>query len=185
MRIEYLWLAVLSVLLTILSFVLAPLLALGLDKDKNLKYGRALFQPPDNPAVGDSSWKREHPIDTDYELAVSYLWRNPAQGFQLGYAAADISVLDPKAPIRVYGNIFITAGVSVAVDGKTKIVGETGWYKVIIGKHWHWRSIKRWPFGIYTSSEFGWRLQGLAMGRPQDICRQMVFTPLRFIKFIT
>jgi hypothetical protein len=184
MILRYLFLSFCSVILTLIAFIITPVLALFLDAEGNLKFGRSIFQPPDNPAIGDASWKKEHPLDTNYELAVSYLWRNPAQGFQLGIAGADDFVLHEFAMPRVYGDITITAGMEVAIDGKTRIPGKTGWFKVVIGKYWHYRSIKQWPFGIYTSSEFGWRLQGIAEGRPQDICRQLVFTPIRIIRFI-
>jgi hypothetical protein len=107
-----------------------------------------------------------------------WLARNSAQGFQLNYAGADPWVLNELAMVKVEGDITITGGIVGELKGKT------GWYKVTIGDYWHWRNIKYWGFGIYTSSEFGWRLQGIAQGRPQDICRQLVFTPIRFIKFV-
>jgi hypothetical protein len=180
MTFRYLFLSFCSIILTLIAYLITPVLALFLDAEGNLRFGRSIFQPPDNPAIGDASWKDEHPYDTDYKLAVSYLWRNPAQGFQLGFAGADLWVLNELAMVKVEGDITITGGIN---DGVDYLLGKTGWFQVSIGEYWHWRNIKHWGFGIYTSSEFGWRLQGIAEGRPQDICRQLVFTPIRLIRY--
>jgi hypothetical protein len=146
---------------------------------------RNLFQPPDSLCYGDWAFHQNKGKNLSwYERSVVWLRRNGAQGFDLRVAGTDPWVLNELAMVKVEGDITITAGMEVAIDGKTRIAGRTGWFKVSIGEYWHYRNIKHIGFGIYTSSEFGWRLQGIAEGRPQDICRQLVFTPVRMIKFV-
>jgi hypothetical protein len=188
---RYLLLSFFSVILTVIGWSRSWFLALFVNSNGDLPYLLRWFQPSDTKCWGDANfWKNEMPSGRWYQsilwYARSVVWlaRNSAQGFQLSYAGADEWVLNELAMVKVEGDITITAGMEVAIDGKTRIAGKTGWYKVSIGKYWHWRNIKQCPFGIYTSSEFGWRLQGIAQGRPQDICRQLVFTPIRFIKFV-
>lgn len=191
MTLRYLFLSFCSVILTLIAKLLAWKIAKYVDADGNLPASLSYFQPADTKCWGDEAfWKNEMPatainIDTIwYNRSVAWLKRNPSQGFDRYVAGADEWVLNELAMIKVEGDIEITAGMEVAIDGKTHVPGKTGYYKVTIGKYWHWRNIKQWSFGIYTSSEFGWRLHGIATGRPQDICRQLVFTPIRFIKFV-
>ena len=82
------------------SFFVVPILALFLDKG-NLRYGRKWYQPPDNLAIGDVSWKNEHPTYSDYRLAVSYCLRNPTQGVDQALKA---EVYHPSI-CKTYGDI--------------------------------------------------------------------------------
>jgi hypothetical protein len=190
MTLRYIFLSFCSVILTLIAKLFARQIAKYVDVHGDLPVSLSYFQPADTKCFGDQSfWQNEMPATKDnmgtiwYERSCAWLARNPAQGFDM-LCAADEWVLSELAMVKVEGDIDITAGMEVAIDGKTRIHGKTGWHKVSIGKFWHYRNINAWPFGIYTSSEFGWRLQGIAQGRPQDICRQLVFTPIRIIKFV-
>jgi hypothetical protein len=191
MILRYILLSLVSATLTIIGWSRSWFIALFVDSNGDLPYLLRWFQPSDTKCWGDANfWKNEMPSGKWYQpilwYARSVVWlaRNSAQGFQLNYAGADPWVLNELAMIKVEGNLDITGGVEVAIDGVTRVQGVIGWYKVSIGQYWHYRSIKPWYFGLYTTSEFGWRLHGIATGRPQDICRQLVFTPFRFIKFV-
>jgi hypothetical protein len=181
---RYLTLSLLSVILTLVAKLFARQIAKYVDADGDLPKNLYWFQPADTKCWGDKAfWENEGKWLTWYERSIEWLKRNPAQGFDRYVAGANEWVLNELAMVKVEGDIEITAGMEVDAGGK-RLLGKTGYYKVTIGDYWHWRNIKQWPFGIYTCSEFGWRLQGIAQGRPQDICRQLVFTPIRFIKFV-
>ena len=82
------------------------LFALFVQSDGNLPRWLKWFQPSDNLAIGDALWKAEHPDYSDYMLALSYMNRNPAQGFDQ-FLQANVS---ETTPVKVRGNLYIRVG---------------------------------------------------------------------------
>jgi hypothetical protein len=90
---------------------------LSLKKDGNLRQPfKSIFQPADNLAIGDASWKESNPTYSDFRLAASYIRRNAAYGYQ---SLAGLPVQD--AP-QIFGNplihdgIYGIAGIYLAID---------------------------------------------------------------------
>jgi len=89
MIILYLILAILSILFTILTMILSPLLALTADSAGNLPWCLRWFQTFDSTL--DEGWKKGY-FDCRYKPIVGiqlwwyrmrWLWRNPGYGFDL------------------------------------------------------------------------------------------------------
>lgn len=167
---KYSFLAVESMLATLIAFLFNWLFALFVQADGNLPRCLSWFQPSDNKAVGDEIWREEHPGDTPYELALSYMNRNPAQGFdQLAQAK-----ITSKTPYTVSGNINIA-------DGKN---GIAGWYRITAGEYWHFAYVWKIPYlDKCITGGFGWRLISLAKKPVHPTLGQLVFTPARLYKF--
>ena len=80
----------LSIFVTILSYVLAPLVVLFANRDGWLPNWLWWFQTPDNSLDGDFGWRTEHKwfkeyLDRGWRRWVNrfrWLWRNPAHGFK-------------------------------------------------------------------------------------------------------
>ena len=104
-----------GIILAISAFPLAYVLALMVDSKGNLPQPfRAIYQPEDNAAWGDSSWKNDNPPMSNYQLARSYLQRNAAYGYQSLIAC-------PVGDVRTFGNTLIHDDTN----------GVAGWYLAI------------------------------------------------------
>jgi hypothetical protein len=97
--ISYLILVPISLFLTLLAIILAPVLPLfGVDKewwlDNHSKRGMGFvlptwlnwFNTPDNDLYGDATFQQINGIS--YWSMVKWLWRNPAYSFAIRYVAA-------------------------------------------------------------------------------------------------
>lgn len=98
--IKYILFAIVQLLIDVVSFPLAPLVALFADKDGNLPKWLSLFQTYDNTLDGDDGYKQEHRFFPDNANAfqvwanrTGWLWRNPAYGFDM-LLGADVQVGD-------------------------------------------------------------------------------------------
>jgi hypothetical protein len=98
--IKYILFAIVQLLIDVVSFPLAPLVALFADKDGNLPKWLSLFQTYDNTLDGDDGYKAEHRFFPDNANAfqvwanrTGWLWRNPAYGFDM-LLGADVQVGD-------------------------------------------------------------------------------------------
>jgi hypothetical protein len=114
----------------------------GLKKDGNLRQPlRAVFQPRDNPAIGDDLWKKDNPTYSDFDLASSYIRRNAAYGYQ------SLVAMPVGDDIKIFGNPKIH-------DGKN---GIAGWYFAIdeFGV-WQWVWIRDNGDGTCWRGEYGW-----------------------------
>lgn len=116
--VKYAFLAVISLLLTAIAFVIAPVLPVfaypqegPLSNATEYGIGRRLpswmswFMTPDNSLEGDNGWKTEHwqwrfklpTILSRYVGEVGWLWRNPAYSFGMKY-------IDGTIPVEVSGD---------------------------------------------------------------------------------
>lgn len=158
---------ILSLLVTLSALFPINLLApLFMDGAGNLPRWLTWYQPSDNPAWGDKLWRDEHPHYSDYKLAVSYLYRNPAQGFDQ-YLRAKVAM---DTPCTVRGNIDIA-------DGED---GVAGWYLITTeGDYFHFAYVYDRGNGKCWTGGLGWRLNNIAKKYDHPTMGQYVFTPIR------
>ena len=83
--------AFLSILLSIVAFLLCGVIALFVQPNGYLPTWLAWFQTPDNPATGDPNWNKGV---ISWLNTSEWIARNPAQGFDSAYHAI-VSYDDP------------------------------------------------------------------------------------------
>ena len=152
-------LAPLSISLTLLAFLLAPILPLFADKYGWLPVWLWWFQTPDNSLDGDHGWKAEHCLGWPrYLKRVAWLIRNPAYGFEIEVCGA---VIFPADTVNIWGNPRI----------KNRTDGVAGWYCCLVGDYWNFKAVL--PMGSRCLQfEYGWKLQPYAQnGAPKHIER--------------
>jgi len=88
--IKYIFLATLQLFIGLVSYLLAPFVALFCNKDGNLPEWLSLFQTYDNTCDGDDGYKEEHRFFPEnanvfqvWANRTGWLWRNPAYGFDM------------------------------------------------------------------------------------------------------
>jgi hypothetical protein len=144
--------AIASWVITLIAYLFAPIICLFVKTDGTLYL--SWFGTPDAPAMGAEFWKEQHPTYSDYKLAVTWMWRNPAQGFDQ-LLKADVTM---KTPYKVWwrngDNYFYTAN---------------GYF------HWSYR------IGLATGG-LGWRLNNIVEGYDHPTMGQLVTTIIRFHK---
>lgn len=150
-----LWIVLLPVSLVVLlvSYVLAPFIVLTASKDGWLPVWLNWFQTPDNSLDGDAGWKEEHwqwrfkfsPRLATYAGRVGWLLRNPAYGFDTDVIAAK----QPLENFKYYGNKLISNTPPV-VDG---------WLIVTSGYYWNVYVILPSVFGKTFRLYLGWKLR--------------------------
>ena len=163
--------ALASVVITLIAYLFNWLFALFVRPDGNLPRWLKWFQPSDNKAVGDTLWKAEHPGYSNYQLARSYMNRNPAQGFDQLLQAK----VSETTPVKVRGNLYIRVGPK----------GVGGWYLITSKDYFHLTYVlpMTWFGEFCITGAFGWRLVSIAKGYRHDTLGQLVFTPFRFHQF--
>lgn len=110
----------------------------SLKKDGNLRQPfRAIFQPADNPAIGDAKWKESNPTYSDFGLASSYIRRNAAYGYQ------SLVGMPVQNNPTIFGNPKTHDGVN----------GVAGWY-FAIDQYGVWQFV--WVKSTGWRGEYGW-----------------------------
>ena len=159
-----------TIVMTLLAFVLAPILPLLMNEQGDLPWQLRWFQPSDNKLFGDASWANDHPTWDVYRLAMTYQWRNPAQGFDQ-WIRANVA---EQTPWVCRGNIMIQDGAQ----------GVGGWYLITANSYFHFSFVLPIGFGHCLTGGYGWRLNSLVKGYSHPTLGQYVFTPLfRIQKF--
>jgi hypothetical protein len=154
--------ALASWILTLIAYLFAPIIVL-FQKDGELIL--SWFGTPDAPAVGADFWERDNPTYSDYKLAVTWMWRNPAQGFDL-FARAKIT---SNTSVTVRGNL----------DIKDTPPARGGWFLVTGGGYFQLSII--WPTRLACFvSHTGWNLEPIAKGYTHSTLGALKATPLRF-----
>jgi hypothetical protein len=161
-------LAVASWLLTLAAFLFAPVIALFVDGDGNLPRWLSYFQTPDAPCWGADFWAASNPSYGRYELIVTWLIRNPAQGYDQTVKAN----VDYNTPVKVYGNINIDDSTSPPVGGWFLITGG-GYFQLQVIIPTSWKCIEM---------HYGWSLKPLAKGYRHPTLGALLATPLRLYK---
>ena len=156
--------AIASWVISLIAYLFAPIIVLF---QSNGKLILSWFGTPDAPAIGAEFWKEQHPTYSDYKLAVTWVWRNPAQGFDQ-LLKANVTM---QSPFKVYGNINI---------GDT--VGIGGWYLITCNGYFYFSYVL--PIGYWCiEGGMGWRLNNIAKGYEHPTMGQIAATPFRFFKF--
>ena len=159
--------AIASLIITICAYLFAPIICLFVKKDGTLLL--SWFGTSDNLATGDPSfWPQQHPSYSKYQLAVTWMWRNPAQGFDQLLTAK----VTMQSPCKVYGNINI---------GDT--IGVKGWYLITCNGYFYFSYVYPIGFGRCIEGGIGWRLNNIVKGYEHPTMGQLAVTPFRFFRF--
>jgi hypothetical protein len=166
----YFFLLPISILVTLLAYLLAPVTALFVRKDGTLPYPLSYLGTTDNSNWGDEGhevrWKFEH----SYMQACAWLFRNPAYGFEWdGPLAAKVQ---KNTPVSLKGN--------PQIKNRTNAVA--GWYFCTVGDYWNFKAVIPLWGDLAFMPEFGWKLQEFAQGKPYTGKAMYVFS-LRFTAF--
>jgi hypothetical protein len=153
---------------TLIAYIFAPIICLAVNSEGNLPAYLSWFGTPDNPAIGDVFWKERHSDYSNYQLTVTWMWRNPAQGFDQFVKAK----VDYSTPVKVFGNINIDDSAKLPIGGWFLITGD-GYFQLQI--------IVSTAFGCFES-HWGWSLKPLAKGYIHPTLGALLATPFRFYK---
>lgn len=166
MYIRYFFLALGSVITTLLVMLFAPIIALFIRTDGTLPYLLAWCSTVDSLAIGDETWHQREMVGVTslYKLCLYWLWRNPAQGY------------DAWAGLTVeYPYIYSESGNTMANinrDANGWVNGVEGTYKrfLIMGKKDYFEYCKVWCSGTHWYRiQFGWHLHTIAVGETRRL----------------
>jgi hypothetical protein len=162
--------AITSWTLTAIAYLFAPIICAFADSNNRLPKWLSWFGTPDNLATGDPAfWPQQHPTYSPYKLAVTWMWRNPAQGFDQ-WAKADVAY---NTPVDVRGNIYIHDGVYGPPIG--------GWFLITAGGYFQFQAIIPTSIGCFEMHS-GWSLKPLAAGYEHPTLGALLATPVRFFR---
>jgi len=168
--IKYILLVVLSLVVTVVGYFLMPLIALAVDSSGNLPRYLKWYQTPDAPCWGAPFWAQKNPTYSKYKLCVTWLWRNPAQGFDQ-FAAAKV---DYNTPIKVYGDL--------SINDQVPVTG--GWFFITGRGVFQLACIIPIRLGSAHLATVdigdGWRLDPIAKGYKTQTLGALIATPLRY-----
>jgi hypothetical protein len=157
--------AIASWILTIIAYLFAPIIVLFVDADGNLPRLLKWFQTIDAPCWGADFWATDNPTYSRYKLIVTWLWRNPAQGYDR-LAKADVT---RETPVTVYGDLYI----------KDTPPAHGGWLLITGGGYFQLSMIC--PFaGMCFVTHLGWNLDPIALHYSHPTMGNLKATPLRF-----
>lgn len=160
-------LAILAWVMTLTAYLFAPLICLFI---KDGKIVLSWFGTPDAPAIGAEFWKAQNPTYSDYKLSVTWMWRNPAQGFDQLVAAK----VNRQTPCKAYGNI-----------SARDATGISGWFLITTDGYFHFAYVLPIGFGRCMVGGAGWNLHPIVEGYDAPTLGQLNSTPFRFQKFGT
>jgi len=156
---------IISWTLTLSTYLLAPVLALLIDADGNMPHWLKWFQTPDAPCWGADFWATDNPTYSRYKLIVTWMWRNPAQGFDQ-YVKADVAY-----------NTMVDVSGKIGIRDTSPSIG--GWFLITGGGFFQLSII--WPTKYVTFvSHSGWNLEPIAKGYTHKTLGALKATPLRF-----
>jgi len=157
--------AIASWIFTIIAYLFSPAIALAVDANGNLPKYLSYFQTPDAPCWGADFWATDNPTYTKYKLIVTWLWRNPAQGF------------DQSVKANISANTQVTVRGNLGIRDTAPYI--SGWF-LLTGDGYFQLSIV-WPvFGIRIVSHSGWNLEPLAKRYEHKTLGALKATPFRF-----
>jgi len=148
--VKYILLLPLSILITLLALILAPVLPLfAIGKDK-LPGVLSWFQTPDSPIYGDVPFRATRP--DSYLTRVTWLLRNPGYGFEWSILASTVN----EIPRLIFGKAEIT---DTAFSNRLAV---PGWYGLSTNDAWEFYWIRPYPLGINRCFRLrlGWKLGG-------------------------
>lgn len=158
--------AVASWAMAICAYLFAPVIALFVDSSGNLPSLLKWFQTPDAPCYGAPFWAQRNPAYSRYKLCVTWLWRNPAQGFDQ-FTNSDVTY---QTPVKSYGNLNIN----------DQVAGAGGWFLIVGGGVFQFSAVMPIGFGRILDTGIGWRLDPIAKGYKTPTLGALMATPLRY-----
>ena len=175
---RYFFLLPISILVTLLAYLLAPVLPLfaGLrlgwinnaekqSVEPRLPYwADAFFGTYDNSLLGDDGHKERWAGKSQYWQMASWIARNAGYNADLYMFGATLKESDP---IFTKGDPFV----------KNRFNAVAGWYFCTVGPYWNFKIIKPLWGDTAFMGEFGWKLQGYAQGRESEGKAMFVFSP--------
>lgn len=138
-----------NILMTLLAYILAPILPMFAIHSNVLPKWLSWFQTPDNSLDGDKGWRTQHWLwrfnlpfwISQYVGRVGWLLRNPAYGFD-----TSVCQISPIGSVKVHGNL--------PLGGSPK---RSGWYFAQCKNAFQFYAIIYW--GNHASRiNFGWKL---------------------------
>lgn len=179
----YLSLLPISILVTLLAYLLAPVLPLFAslqlgwinNAEKQAVEPRltgwlfALFGTEDNSLLGDDGHKARWAGKSRYWQMAAWICRNSGYNADLYLLGATCSKSDE---IYTLGNPWI----------KNRANAVSGWYFCRVGSYWNFKAVIPLFGDLAFMPEFGWKLQPWAQGRPDGDRAMYVFSP-RFTAF--
>ena len=158
-----------AVLIDIIAILFCWLIALFVDKDGHLPKYLKWFETTDATCF-DVMWVAEHPTWSKYLIALTWIARNPAYGFN--------EFCNPHLPkdtkVTYKGNLDIADGIN----------GHEGWYLIETEGYFHFQFIKYIGFGRCIRGDYGWWLLPLAKGYDSVVTGMLQVTfPVRFYDF--
>ena len=171
----YLFLVPVSLLLTLVAVLFAPIMALlhtnqegWLDNHSRWGYGPRLigclfwFQTPDNSLDGDATFERLNP--PSYWSKVKWLWRNPAYAFALRYLTSPYYT--------------VVKGDKTIKDNDN---AKAGWCLVHANGLFQFTSVTPIGFSRCIYINFGWNVRALVddnvQPKPDPYQATFVFSP--------
>jgi hypothetical protein len=150
--------------------LMSPLLAACAGKEGWLPKWLWWFQTPDNWLYGDDGHMQRWGMgvfakEGTYWQMVSWLFRNPAYGFEWDGPLAATTTSD--MPVVVHGDPWI----------KNRQDAKEGAYFCRVGPYWNYKLIIHLRDDLAFMLEFGWKLQGYAQGRESSGKAMFVFSP--------
>ena len=156
-----------TILFTVIAILFSPIIALFVDSSGNLPRSLRWFQTPDNPCWGDAGWALKHPSYSRYWLCVTWLIRNPGQGFDQVLSVRTI----PYAQIKIHGDIYINDQYPV----------KGGWFLLAGGGVFQFAAIIPVKGGTIDIG-LGWRLDPIMKHYDTTTLGALIFTPFRYHK---
>lgn len=169
---QYAVLLVIAIALQLFAIFFSWFLALFVDKSTgNLPYMLRWFQTPDATCY-DEMWVQEHPTWSKYNIARTWIARNPAYGFRKWCGLSDAQVKNSK--VTTSGNINIADGEH-GVAGSFLIVTQDG--------YWNYSYVIDIGNNKCRRGELGWYLVPLAKGYDSINTGMLQSDPVRFYQF--
>ena len=156
-----------DVLFTLSAVLFAPVIALFVDTCGYLPTWLRWYKTPDNPCWGAPFWHEKHPNYSMYWLCVTWLARNPGQGFD---QVLQVHINKYKV-FKVRGNLDI--------NDQVPVVG--GWFLLTGAGVFQFAAVI--PVGGGTIDiGLGWRLDPIAKHYYTPTIGAFIFTPFRYHK---
>ena len=157
--------AIADILFTLSAVLFSPIIALFVDKYGNLPRWLKWYETPDNPCWGAPFWHEKHPGYSIYWLCVTWIARNPGQGFDQVLSVQTV----PYALIKIRGNLDLNDQVPV----------RGGWFLLTGGGVFQFAAII--PVGGGTiDMGLGWRLDPIVKHYYTSTIGAFIFTPFRY-----
>jgi len=160
--VKWLLFALLGILVSLANYLLAPIIALFINKDGYLPKWLNWFQTPDNPAYGDKLFRHNQMNDStnDYWCGVVWATRNPGYGYDntVGITVKEgfTATTDTPEGLEWIGEWYDPMGSHI-----NKVLKEGVMHRTLTQEgttYFEWVLIRKWSATRYLKLKFGWAL---------------------------